>query len=232
MTYEATGNADPQSRRWLKIVFIFVALCLWHLTQALIKERGNEKGAIVDAPHRWTEQVNNYLRDHEAVADVVLILSSLIIDCLAVFLLARSVFGPSMRPFLGLLILFALRQLSQGLVALPPPPGMIWPDGEVRAFPAIFGIKIPSLLVTYEVGNDFFFSGHTALAVFGAVELARLRRRWLTVAAVVIAVFQATVVIVLRAHWTMDVITGAAMALYVAYIATLLAPRCDRWLAR
>ena len=34
----------------------------------------------------------------------------------------------------------------------------------------------PSFLVTYHVANDFFFSGHTAIAVFGAIELSRMRR--------------------------------------------------------
>ena len=32
---------------------------------------------------------------------------------------------------------------------------------------------VPSILVTYNVTTDFFFSGHTGLAVLGAVELAR-----------------------------------------------------------
>jgi len=48
----------------------------------------------------------------------------------------------------------------QAVCALPPPPNMIW------HYPGF-----PSLLVTYHVANDFFFSGHTAIAVFGAIEL-------------------------------------------------------------
>jgi hypothetical protein len=31
---------------------------------------------------------------------------------------------------------------------------------------------VPSLLVTYGTSNDLFFSGHTALAVYGSIELA------------------------------------------------------------
>src|SRR3989442_6441970 len=33
----------------------------------------------------------------------------------------------------------------------------------------------PSLLVTYGTAGDLFFSGHTAIAVYGGVELVRLR---------------------------------------------------------
>ena len=48
---------------------------------------------------------------------------------------------------------------------------------------------VPSLLVTYETTNDFFFSGHTAIAVLGCIELIRYRpHSWLvTVIGVVFA---------------------------------------------
>ena len=69
-------------------------------------------------------------------------------------LLGSWLFGGSVRPFLGLVLLMALRQLVQSLCPLPA-PGMIW------HYPGF-----PSLLVTYRVANDFFFSGHTAIAVF------------------------------------------------------------------
>ncbi len=70
--------------------------------------------------------------------------------------------GPSLRPLLGLLLLLALRQACQGLCALPTPPGMIWRDP-----------GLPSLFVTYGTASDLFFSGHTAIAVYGGLELAR-----------------------------------------------------------
>ena len=106
--------------------------------------------------------------------------------------------------------MFALRQLSQATVALPIPEGVIWRDPGV-----------PSLFVTYGVGNDFFFSGHTALAVYGAVIVALLGIPALTIAAALLSVFQVVVVIVLRAHWTMDVVTGLFAALLVGLIVTI-----------
>src|SRR5260370_7592093 len=89
-----------------------------------------------------------------------------------------------------------LRQLMQAICALPPPPNMIW------HYPGF-----PSLLVTYHVVNDFFFSGHTAIAVFGAIELSRLRRNGLTVLAVLIAIFEVATVLILRAPSTMPLFT-------------------------
>jgi membrane-associated phospholipid phosphatase len=121
----------------------------------------------------------------------------------------------------GLFILFALRQICQGLCALPPPETMIWHHP-----------GFPSLLVTYGVSNDLFFSGHTAIAVLGAVELGRLGKRWLGVLGAVVAILEAATVLILRAHYTMDVFAGAVAALCVAAVAAKLAPGCDRALER
>jgi len=115
----------------------------------------------------------------------------------------------------------ALRQVIEAICALPPPPNMIW------HYPGF-----PSFLVTYHVANDFFFSGHTAIAVFGAIELSRLRRTWLTVLAVLVACFEVATVLILRAHYTMDVFTGVVAAFWVAHLAERISPHLDRLLNR
>jgi hypothetical protein len=208
---------------WLRLVFVIVALALWFWTQHLIGARTPSAGAapVGDTILDHLAKPNAYLHDNPKAADAVLIFSSAIIDALGVFLLAVSVFGNTLRPFVGLLLLFGMRQICQMLCALPAPPGIIWRSPGV-----------PSLLVTYDVANDFFFSGHTGLAVLGAVELARLgSRRWLLLA-VPIAVIESIAVLILRAHYTMDVFTGAIAALYATTLSAQWAPACDRWLAR
>jgi hypothetical protein len=59
------------------------------------------------------------------------------------------------------------------------------------------------------------------------VELTRLRR-WLLPIGVLIAIGEASAVLVLRAHYTMDVFTGAVTALYVSELAAKIAPAIDR----
>jgi len=139
------------------------------------------------------------------------------IDALGLFLLGSWLFGGSVRPFLGLVLLMAMRQALQALCSLPVPPGMIWHDP-----------GFPSLLVTYHVANDFFFSGHTAIAVFGALELSRFRRSWLTALAILLVLFEIVAVLVLRTHYTIDVFTGILAALWVDRISERLAPVLDR----
>jgi hypothetical protein len=198
-----------------------IAICSWFWTQSLIGRRPLASSGIGDALHSLSTPLNSYLGLHPAAANGLLIASSALIDLLALLILAEWVFGRSVRPLLGLAILLGLRQLAQALCALPEPDNMIW------HYPGF-----PSLLVTYSVSNDFFFSAHTSIAVFAASEIARLGRRWLTLLAVAIVVFEAAAVLVLRAHYTMDVFTAVVAALYVAHLAERISPPLDRTLAK
>jgi membrane-associated phospholipid phosphatase len=83
--------------------------------------------------------------------------------------------------------------------------------------------------VTYSVAGDFFFSGHTAIAVFAATEIARLKKTWLTALAVLTALFEIVTVLVLRAHYTMDIFAGMITALWVASIIEHLSKPIDKF---
>jgi len=213
-------QAESTGRRrglLLRLVLTAIVLSLWFWTQSLIGARSVPANGIGDAVHNLTAGLNSYFSQNLGAANALLIVSSALIDALGLFLLGRWLFGGTVRPFLGLFLLMVLRQLMQAICALPPPPNMIW------HYPGF-----PSLLVTYNVANDFFFSGHTAIAVFGAIELSRLRRNWLTAIAVLIACFEVATVLILRAHYTMDVFTGIVAALWIAHFAEVISPRLDR----
>ena len=216
-------DANPP-RNWRRLIrriaLTAIALVIWFWTQSLLAKRALPASGIGDALHALTAGLNSYFYHSPTAANALLIFSSALIDGLGVFLLFCWLFGPSVRPFLGLVLLLGLRQIMQALCALPAPPNMIW------HYPGF-----PSALVTYNVGNDFFFSGHTAIAVFGGIELARLGKRWLTVVAVGIVFFEIATVLILRAHYTMDVFTGLLAALCVARICTIVSPRIDAWIA-
>lgn len=203
-----------------RLVVAGIVLAIWFWTQSLIGARTAPTGELGDALHSLTAGLNSYFAHNSGAADALLILSSALIDALGLFLLGSWVFGGTVRPFLGLVLLMALRQILQALCSLPAPPGMIW------HYPGF-----PSLLVTYHIANDFFFSGHTAIAVFGALELSRLRRKWLTATAILLVLFEIATVLILRAHYTMDVFTGALAALWVARISERVAPSIDRRMA-
>ena len=232
---EPAGRVSPRPPArlvGLRTLLVVLGLAAWFATQAAISARdaasSPEEMAVAsdvllggDALLEATTPIYDWLMADKRRAYALLIASSLAIDVLGFFLLGWSIVGPSVRPFLGLLMLFGLRQLMQMASALPAPPGMLW------EYPG-FG----SILVTYEVANDFFFSGHTAIAVYGAVELGRLGGKKTRLAALGLAMFLVASVILVRAHWTMDVYAGAVSALLAASWASMLAPAVDRMLGR
>lgn len=206
---ESAAEREPLQRfstsalqRTKRVLIIVASLVVWFWTQSLIGHRPAANG-IGDKVHEFTQPANDYLQAHPRAANSLLIASSLVIDSLGIFLICVSIFGKSLRPFIALLLVFGMRQICQWLCALPPPEHMIWRNP-----------GLPSLLVTYGVANDLFFSGHTAIAVLGAIEFYRLfPRPWALAVSVAVALFEVSAVLVLRAHWTMDVVTGAMAAI-------------------
>jgi hypothetical protein len=212
---EVRGADLPLARWGMRAVLVAVGLGGWFVTQAIFAKRAFPSGQIGDGLHDLTEPVNRWLVANPRGADRLLIATSALIDGLGLFLIAVTIFGPSIRPFLGLLLLYTLRQLCQGLCALPPPEGMIWRSP-----------GFPSLLVTYGTA-----SGHTAIAVYGALELGAWGGPGWAVVGALIALIEASTVLVLRAHYTMDVFAALVTALWVWSVAATLAPGVDRLLA-
>lgn len=204
----------------LRVVATLAALAIWFWTQSLIGARA-PSAEIGDALQNLFGGLNSYFGQQPSAANALLIVSSGFIDALGLFLVAEWIFAGRVRPFLGLVLLLGIRQVIQTLCALPAPPHMIW------RYPGF-----PSLFVTYNVGNDYFFSGHTAIAVFAAIELARFRRSWLTALAVVIVLFEIAAVLILRAHYTMDIFAGAMTGLWVAALCDAVSPRLERLLSQ
>ena len=89
----------------------------------------------------------------------------------------------------------------------------------------------PALLVTYGVSSDLFFSGHTAIAVYGAAYLGATLGPLGIALGLTIAAFEMAAVLVLRAHYTMDVFAGAVTALLVHRLAAEWSPTVDHWIA-
>lgn len=205
----------------IKLGMTVAAIGMWLFTQKLLGKRQMKfKDRIGDLIHILTDKWSVYLNQSPRVANGLLISSSLVVDAVGIFLIVQALFGPSVRPLLALLVLFTLRQINQAITVLPTPEGMIWRNPGV-----------PSIFVTYDVSNDLFFSGHTALAVLGALEIAQLGGGSFTALACLIVAFEVVTVILLRAHWTMDVFAGAIAALWTHDVVTRFAPTVDAWIS-
>jgi hypothetical protein len=198
---------------------VAAGIVVWYWSQAVLGKRVpkvDHEVPLTDGIHRLTARLHARYDTNVAAGNRLLIASSLVIDLLGAYLLGSAIFGASIRPYVGLVMVFALRQVCQLLCPLPAPAGMVW------RYPGI-----PAVLVTYGTANDLFFSGHTAIAVYGAATLAGHWGPWGIVAGVAIALFEAATVLILRAHYTMDVFTGIVCALWVYSLSATAGPWVD-----
>lgn len=203
----------------VRFALVVAGIVLWFWSQAVLGKRVPKVGyevPLTDGVHVLTARLHKRYFTNEAAGNRLLIISSLVIDLLGAYLLCTAIFGVSIRPYIGLVMVFTLRQICQMLCPLPVPSGMVW------RYPGV-----PAILVTYGTANDLFFSGHTAIAVYGAATLAGDWGSWGLALGVLIAVFEALTVLVLRAHYTMDVFTGIVTALWVYSLSGTLAPWAD-----
>jgi hypothetical protein len=203
----------------VRFALVVAGIAAWYWSQAVLGKRVPKVAyevPLTDGMHVLTARIHKRYATNFAAGNRLLIISSLVIDLLGAYLLGTAIFGPSIRPYLGLAMLFALRQICQLLCPLPAPSGMVW------RYPGV-----PAVLVTYGTANDLFFSGHTAIAVYGAATLAGDWGYWGLMAGLVIALFEALTVLVLRAHYTMDVFTGIVCALWVYSLSGQFAPWVD-----
>jgi hypothetical protein len=217
-------NIAPWPVVGVRTALVVAGIAAWYATQALLAKRVPKVAyevPLTDGIHVITARIHHRYFTNEAAGNRLLIISSLVIDLLGAYLLFTAVFGESIRPYLGLVMLFALRQICQMLCPLPAPSGMVW------RYPGV-----PAILVTYGTANDLFFSGHTAIAVYGAATLAGHFGMWGLILGIAVALFEAITVLVLRAHYTMDVFTGIVCALWVYSLSEKFAPWVDGLLLR
>ncbi len=203
----ATLNIAPWPIVGVRAALVVGGIVLWYATQAVLAKRVPKVGyevPLTDGVHVLTARLHHRYFTNAAAGNRLLIASSLVIDVLGFYLIGSAIFGVSIRPYLGLVMVFALRQICQMLCPLPAPSGMVW------HYPGV-----PAILVTYGTANDLFFSGHTAIAVYAAATLAGHWGTWGLAVGLAIALFEAVTVLVLRAHYTMDVFTGIICALWV-----------------
>jgi len=82
---------DKKSGTWRAIVLRFVitglVLAIWLWTQSLIGARALPPVGIGDGLHQLTAPLNSYFYESPRAANALLILSSALIDALALFLL-------------------------------------------------------------------------------------------------------------------------------------------------
>jgi hypothetical protein len=124
--------AAREPARIARAAIAVVGVGLWFVTQRLLEARGFPPG-IGDGLHQLLAPANAWLLVHPRATDALLAVTSGLIDALGCFLLLSGILGRSIRPMLGLILLFLLRQVTQALTGLPAPEGQAAEKGPSAA---------------------------------------------------------------------------------------------------
>lgn len=185
----------------LNIIFrMLVLVCCYKLfmyLQLKISMDDNSEGTkVVDNLHNsaLVMYFNKYLHENKAVASFLFVLTSGMIDVGGFVVLYAFVFENEYKTNLLLFIGFSLRQLCQALNRLPKPEKLLW-----------FKPSVPSLCVTYDVTNDFFFSGHTYTALVIGIYFLESTNLFVNIYAVFFITTEILFIIVTHSHFWMDI---------------------------
>jgi len=139
---------------------------------------------------------------NEFYRDFFQILCSLLLDIIFLVTFGYWVlYGKSCRLPVTLGIFYITRAIVQKFWFSPFTEGFYWDDPNV-----------PSLVVPYGRGSDFFFSGHSGFVVICASEWHRLKFPKIRNFIIGTAIYTFLILMVYRIHYSIDVFTGVIFA--------------------
>src|SRR3954468_10733237 len=97
----------------IRVLVIMVGVGLWYWTQKLISRKVDLGDGVGDRLHDLTSPLHGWFTRNTVATNATLVITSALIDAIGIYLLGNAVLGPSLRPFIALLIPFGLRQICQ-----------------------------------------------------------------------------------------------------------------------
>ncbi|XWV25055.1 hypothetical protein QJ856_gp0722 [Tupanvirus deep ocean] len=179
-----------------RIFVLIIIYSFWHLTQKFLSTDIKANNSIVDRLHNSNiiTSLNKYLFDNLNNTAFHFILSSLLIDVNIAYISYKYIKENKFKPIFILFTGLALRQLCQYINRLPIPHDMIW-----------FDPGFPSILVTYIVENDFFFSGHTHAALCAGMELVKNKNIFVSFYGLFFILYEILLIVSIKGHYFMDI---------------------------
>lgn len=178
----------------------------------------HETECLWDGAFDATAGINAFLAHNEVYRSALLILSSLLIDILMISSALRFMFfAKTWRSLMFLVSFYSVRGLIIGMFLMKFPEGRIFDDP-----------GFPSLTITYARTSDFFFSGHVGFATFSMLENRYYQNFTLMWTAAFTVLLESFTLIVTRAHYSIDIISGVVFAHYIWIVTGWAAPYVDK----
>jgi len=189
------------SRRTRSILFIICIIALIVGRSGVPDEEfENVKDRVMDA----LQAVNDFINasGNEMYRDLMQMACSFLVDI--VFLATFGfwvVKGKNARLPITMAIFYVVRALVQKVWVSPFPQGFYWEAP-----------LLPSLVVPYGRGSDFFFSGHSGFLVICAAEWHKIKMPKMRNFSIVALIYTIFILLTFRIHYSIDVFTGVFFA--------------------
>jgi len=164
------------------------------------EEYSNVKDRVIDALQAVNDFIN--LPGNEMYRDFMQMACSFFVDVVFIATFGYWVVkGRNARLPVTLAIFYVVRALVQQVWVSPFPQGYYWE--------APF---LPSLVVPYGRGSDFFFSGHSGFLVICASEWHKIKMPKMRNFSIGVAIYTIFILLTYRIHYSIDVFTGVIFA--------------------
>jgi len=159
---------------------------------------------IHDEVHVWTSPITLYLAANPMYRNILIVTASLMIDvCTLVLALRFVLYDKNYKVGLIGISFYLFRGFLQSVFYMKFPSDYIW------GHPGVFSITVP-----YEPANDFFYSGHVGICMICLITFKRTGLKNLTRFALITLVVEFFTLLVTRAHYFIDLVTGIIVAHY------------------
>jgi hypothetical protein len=159
---------------------------------------------IVDKLFDLTEPLNKYVHVNVLFRRALMLISSFIIDTSVISLfIGWAMYSRSWRGLFSVGIFYFFRGVCNGLYAMKYPENMIWENPGIQTFS-----------VSYNDTTDFFFSGHVGINLIASIELTKYKMQKVAYITYLGIIVQITTMLVLRGHYSIDLIAGLIAAHY------------------
>jgi len=193
----------------IKIRAIIFTVCLTFLVIGRASVPSNDPPCVVDKLMDLFQWVNDAIvvnKDNYILRNTLQIICSVFMDVMFLSTGALWIFrGTSSRVVMTILTFYVTRAIIQGIWHSPFPK-----DGEYWWYDP----GLPSLVVPYGKGSDFFFSGHVGFVTICALEWKKYGNKlmfWLLTAG---GIYTAFILLVYHVHYSIDLFVGVTFAHY------------------
>lgn len=192
------------------ILSVGILQLFWYITQRFLECDNDDQSGnkIIDRVHNLNiiKQMHNYLLNNINVTRYIIIFTTLMIDINVIYFVYEFVINDQVKPIMLLIMGIFFRQLCQCINRLPSPDGVIW-----------FDPGFPSLIMHYDVTNDFFFSGHTLVSLIFGIELLGSPHLIIQLYAGFYMISEILFVLTSKAHYFMDIYGAVSTYFMLSY---------------